>query len=443
MVIYTHPYYCPEIQYVLYVLFDEFLGFSYSVQTGDYSEVTVCLENGNRLIIEDHFFFELKAVHYLQQEHIPMDVVYGSMSFIPESDIPAIFGYPGCKIFNEGEQKTVRCQLDVIASAFFMLTRWEEYVNPSRDQHDRFPAFESLAYRFGFLDRPVVNEYVEMLWNMLSFLGIQQNRRERTFRFVPTHDVDMLQDQGNILRRMAGNLIRNRSIKLCIQELCDRKRKPFDVFDHLMNLSEQAGVKSRFYFMSADDSGYDYEYYLDDPLFVLAIEKIKKRGHVIGFHPGYHTYIYSSRWKEEKQCLEKASHAEVDEGRQHFLRFRVPDTWRIWNENGMRTDSSLSYPEQAGFRCGVCYPYPVFDILRRTMLALRERPLIAMDGTFVYYQRLNPQHTYEHMMKLMNKVHQYQGDFVFLWHNSGFNAGVWRLYEGVVKSLYEQAAHLY
>mgnify|MGYP000971870045 CR=1 FL=1 len=48
------------------------------------------------------------------------------------------------------ELKTIICEADVFASCFFMLTRWEEYVNKNRDKHDRFSANESLAYKQGF-----------------------------------------------------------------------------------------------------------------------------------------------------------------------------------------------------------------------------------------------------------------------------------------------------
>ena len=75
--------------------------------------------------------------------------------------------------------KIIECGIDIFASSFFMLTRWEEYVNKIRDMHNRFPAYASLACKNNFLDRPIVNEYVEMLWNMLKFLGCKQEKKKR------------------------------------------------------------------------------------------------------------------------------------------------------------------------------------------------------------------------------------------------------------------------
>ena len=52
----------------------------------------------------------------------------------------------------------------------------------------------------------------------------------------------------------------------------------------------------------------------------------------------------------------------------------------------MEWDSTLSYADKEGFRCGVCYSYSVFDIISRKKLNLKERPLIVMEGSFTTYQ---------------------------------------------------------
>ena len=49
-----------------------------------------------------------------------------------------------------------------------MLTRYEELVVPDRGAHDRFPAAASVAVREGFLEIPIVDAYVELLWGALS-----------------------------------------------------------------------------------------------------------------------------------------------------------------------------------------------------------------------------------------------------------------------------------
>ncbi|MEA1048991.1 hypothetical protein U5801_04080 [Lamprobacter modestohalophilus] len=43
-------------------------------------------------------------------------------------------------------------------------------------------------------------------------------------------------------------------------------------------------------------------------------------------------------------------------GRQHFLRWETSATARLWDANGLDYDSTLSYADRPGFRCGTCRP---------------------------------------------------------------------------------------
>ena len=98
---------------------------------------------------------------------VSSNIEFVKNKFIPEEDIPVIYGNAKLNIENS---KLITCGIDIFASSFFMLTRWEEYVNKSRDLHNRFPGNESLALKFNFLNRPIVNEYVVMLKNMMFTL---------------------------------------------------------------------------------------------------------------------------------------------------------------------------------------------------------------------------------------------------------------------------------
>ncbi|MFC2042988.1 DUF7033 domain-containing protein [Chloroflexota bacterium] len=63
--------------------------------------------------------------------------------------------------------------VDIIASAFFMLTRLEEPASSIQDDHGRFPASASLAFKQNFLERPIVDEYGLILreWLKVAFPG--------------------------------------------------------------------------------------------------------------------------------------------------------------------------------------------------------------------------------------------------------------------------------
>ena len=55
-------------------------------------------------------------------------------------------------------------------------------------------------------------------------------------------------------------------------------------------------------------------------------------------------------------------------GRQHYLRWKSPDTWRILEKTGLKYDVTLSFADHEGFRCGICFPYKPFDVVENRIL---------------------------------------------------------------------------
>jgi hypothetical protein len=212
-------------------------------------------------------------------------------------------------------------------------------------------------------------------------------------------------------------------------------KKPYDMFDFLMDLSEKRGTKSHFFFMSGGTSKFDNNFSINQPFVKKIREKIRSRGHLIGFHPSYNSYNNQKQWEEEYFILSTEISQKVKIGRQHYLRFEIPTTWQIWEDNNMKWDSTLSYADKEGFRCGTCYEYSVFNILSRKKLKLKEMPLTVMEVTIVGYQNLTPEKVEKKITKLIDKVKKYNGLFVLLWHNSSFNSEFWARYQGIYEKI--------
>ncbi|MDI2587656.1 polysaccharide deacetylase family protein [Psychrobacillus sp. NEAU-3TGS] len=430
-----------ERSYIINVLFGEFLGLDYEIQDYEGQDYKIVLANKSVLFIQDSFFSYQKEDDYLKVENIPSTVGYGNNRFIVEKDIPIVYGTNHLEV----TANQIVCGIDIFAASFFMLTRWEEYVNKARDMYNRFSGIFCVAFKNDFLDRPIVNEYVEMLWNMLTLLGIEQKRKEHKFEFIMTHDVDSIKywkDINKIARIFGGDLIKRKSIPTFFKHLIElpqvklgKRKDPFDTFDYIMDLSEAANIKSRFYFMSGGLTKFDNDYRIDELDSLDIIQRVKQRGHVIGFHPSFNTYNDPLQWKKEKDRLEEVLGFRVKEGRQHYLRFETPVTWNIWDDNGMEMDCTLCYADREGFRCGTCYEFPIFDFINRKQLKLKEFPLIAMEISFSTYQTVSPHYMEEKMKILLEKTKKYNGNFVFLWHNSNFKESGWKLYQPVYENV--------
>jgi hypothetical protein len=434
--------YQPERCYILHTLLGEFLGLSLDIAS--HSESQTVLEvagHPGRLIVAEGLFRTPESL-WLKPESLPSLPLrtWQAKRNLPEAllceeTLPIIYGdaSPDQPLLAFGKHEA-RLNLDVFGSCFFMLTRYEELVLPDRDAHQRFPASASLAYRAGFLDRPIVNEYLEVLWAVMRRLWGFLQRKERSYRIVLTHDVDWPAVGYRVpwqlvLRGALGDLFERRALGASIRRIGAKLFSRFDIdpantFDWLMRLSETHRLQGEFYFITDHTAGMrDGVYTLEDDYIRTLLRKLHERGHIVGLHPSYESYRCPEQIRREFERLQTTAQALGIEqarwgGRQHYLRWENPTTWQAWADAGLDYDSTLTYADHAGFRCGTCYEYPVFNLQTRQSLRLRERPLIVMERTLFDYMCLTPDKAQAQVTRLAQHCRRLGGEFVLLWHNS-------------------------
>lgn len=424
----------PERTYAVRILFQHFLGLDVEIQSMEITKTIVSWSN-KQIVFDDCLWSHNDCLEYLNEENLPK-VFYDTNKFVLEKDIPVIYGTSKL----DCQADSIYCGIDVFASIFFMLTRWEEYIVKERDEYKRFIGKNSIAFKHGFLNRPVVNEYVEFVWNMLTSLGFEGPRKKRLFQIVLTHDVDDPFMRLRIAR--VSKYIFQSVCKLQFQEalgyLPDLSKDPYNSYDFLMDISESLNIKSHFYFMSSHWHIMERKKspYLTRRL-KSVVSRIEDRGHIIGFHPGYFSVDSLENWIEEKEWAESFLQRQLKEGRQHYLRFIMPETFSFWERNSMDIDSSLSYHDEDGFRCGTGDIYPVFNFLTRNCYHLCERPLILMDATVSSYKHCSMNEIVRIMNYYLSIGKRYQMPITFLFHNSSFlgtkGRELKKIYESVLR----------
>jgi hypothetical protein len=229
-----------------------------------------------------------------------------------------------------------------------MLSRWEEIAINERDIHDRFYEEESLAVKQGFFDRPIVNEYIELFVKMMNDSGISIRQSDRVYRVLLTHDVDDIARYdkiSKIFKAFGGDIVKRKSAKLffkSFKDVCKIKfKKQSDVynrFDYIMKISEKKGLKSAFYFIPGFYGEEDVRFSIHEIAAREIIESVKCRGHIIGIHPSYSSYCNTEQlMKEKKRMLQY--NPEISEGRQHYLRYKVPQLGAIVKAGGISVDA--------------------------------------------------------------------------------------------------------
>ena len=454
-----------ERLYIADVLLNDFLGLGIETRSYDGNQVCIKDEADRRLILDDSFFCGLNPPR-LSKDKLPAlplaswrleDSIFAPP--LAGRKVPVLFG----KLLSNGSylafgQREGHLGIDVFGSAFFMLTRYEEPLSETRDEYDRVPASASIASQAGFLDRPIVNEYVELLWHCLTRLWSGLRRPNRRWRLLLSHDVDqpfLLRKEGlsRVFRTMAGDAVKrgdpiqglHRPAQWLRARLLGPEHDPAYTFDYIMDTAEKYGVRSAFYFIPSTSAGPpDYRYGIHDPDIQALLRRIDERGHEIGYHASIETYRDKDLIQQELQllregCATAGVKQTVQGSRQHYLRIDTSVTPRHLASAGLAYDTSLSFADRAGFRCGTCWEYPWFDLEKRARVGLTERPLIVMECSVIDEQYMglgSGQRAYDFISTLARTCREFCGDFTLLWHNTRFvPPQERRLFEDLLQSI--------
>lgn len=321
----------------------------------------------------------------------------------------------------------------------WLLSRAEEVGRSDLDEHGRFPAVASHAFKHNYLERPLADEWLNILAQIIQQQWPRMQLKRLDFTMQVSHDVDMPVRYGfrgvdGLLRGIVGDVLRG-NIATAIQAPWLHATKdrdlhpadPYNTFDWLMDQSENHGLRSAFYFICGrTDAARDADYEPEHRAIRNLMRRIHARGHEIGLHPSYGTYQAPSLIAAEANRLRGICAAEgivqnAWGGRMHYLRWKHPVTMWGWELAGMSYDGTLGYADRPGFRCGTCFEYPAFDPEQNRALNLRIRPLVAMECSVIAKRYLglgSGAEAFKKFQQLKDACRAVGGCFSLLWHNS-------------------------
>lgn len=360
--------------------------------------------------------------------------VYGTPESLPQlplkeiEGVPLLFGTPKEECFEE----TWVIYADIIASSYFLLSRYEEIQKRDiRDKHGRFPGKESLPYKAGFIHRPIVEEYGKLLrhWLRKACVHIPEPQPELQKIWL-THDVDapfFCRSLRNICRETLKGIGFRKALKLYQGPL---EKDPYYTFPWM--LEQDSLVKNRFgdrchilFFLKAGGRHAN-----DKPHYLVCSNDIQKLLHLfkknkalLGLHSSYEAGIYPDLIPEEKMRLEHDWKLEnIHLNRHHYLASREPEDLTKLIKAGITDDFTMGYADVSGFRLGTCRPVKWINPMTRQLTSLTLHPLSVMDCTLSesQYMGLSPDEAYQYCAELVREIRQHRGEIVWLWHNTSF-----------------------
>lgn len=357
----------------------------------------------------------------------------------PESDpalpltllegVPVLFGEPTIV----KQESRIIINADLIASTYYLISRYEEMIKPDiRDQHGRFPGKESLPYRAGFIERPIVEEYGKILRNCLREIGVDVKEIQPGFSHIYlTHDVDCPWEHFTLYtacKRIVREIIRGR--RLTIYPLKNILGKPecdpWYTFEAMIVADKSVPSAESIYFIVS--TGFlppqDYYPYIRNKGTKKLLTLLNNSGAYLGYHVSYAAGRNTDLISEELNTLKVICCEDINMSRNHYLAALEPRDYNVLIENGITDDFTMGYADVAGFRLGTCKAVQWIDPERMSITQLTLHPLTMMDRSLTAdkYMGLNEQKAQEYGKKLIEVTKSYGGELSLLWHNNTFTA---------------------
>ncbi len=408
VLIYT-PHITSRMQYVMNYVFEEQFGLAYKIINNEYEFINSKTE--------------AKIIY--SKKNIGNGAYFFSYDLLFENDIKEFDLYSAeinnsIVLFKHDKKDTLG--FDIFASIFYLLSRYEEYLQKPTDKFDNYDFKNSILHKLNCMHIPVVEHWMEMLKKVLAEKYPALRFKQSSPKFVLSFDVDVAYAyQNRSLIRTAGGLIK-KLFSLKLPDLKDQvytllhvRKDMFDTYEYIF--SKIKNTKAIFFFNMGRYAKYDKNPSFKNKKFRALIKLIHEK-HFVGLHPSYASNSNYNLIVEEKKWLEEIINEKINSSRQHYLKLKFPHTYNQLIENLIQNDYTIGYHDAYGFRAGTCKLFLFFNLKTNQATNLLLFPFAIMEGTFNDAMKLSIEQSKKILSDLISEVCAYNGIFIPLWHNS-------------------------
>lgn len=374
------------------------------------------------------------------------------------NDIPVLFPCSKERRWYSIEGKGVRFHHDILKSAFYLLSGYQEVHSNQTDMYGRFAWKSSIQQSLGITGKPVVNYYFEVILEAfkefcrLNGLEFKRRTREAPTLFL-SHDVDRIKKYS--LRNLVYSFLqliglRPRSgsfgqqlinLGIYARGLLSFHTDPYWTFEEMTAYEQELHISSTWFFLEKtrmDDSRYKFrKRKIRDLIRSLSLQK-----HEIGLHGTWESSEDAPALRRSLRHLNEVCEIPVTGIRQHYLRYNNPITPGIQSQSELLYDATLGFAEQPGFRNSYAYPFRLYDFEKREAMKIWQLPLIVMDATLLEYMESSAESIPETIEPLLAEVARFNGLFSLLWHNCRLdemeNPGINVVYKKLLKEIMQR-----
>jgi len=390
---------------------------------------------------------------YSRKEIYPVEHV--NLVKYQDEYIPVLFSKQG-EIFRY-TSNSIRIRKDIISSAFYFLSCWQEYASPAEiSPSSQYDYYKSFQYRFGFTDIPPVDRYCEILANVLK-------------KAFPEFIISNIWPEG---KKYAVSLSHNVEYwnvwtKNFIDEITHKKNNPeFEnywqvfwkamlhkysrkIFDDpariiklIMRREKILKASSSFFLLTKSDFPDERRNYFKNENYFQQIVKLLKDSSV-NLQGSKEAGFQYNFLPDELQQLDGFSAKGF---RVRYLNFNYQNLFSVLEKGKMKYDSSMGFDEKIGYRAGISYPFQPYNITENRPFNVLEIPLIAMDLALQKQVDFNHRKAKHRFDQLLSKAKKHKSHLSICWHTHLFDPidfPYWsKIYWQIIKQSRSQEAWL-
>ncbi|MFC7358095.1 DUF7033 domain-containing protein [Jejudonia soesokkakensis] len=257
---------------------------------------------------------------------------------------------------------------DIFSAAFYLLTRYEEYLPHVKDEFGRYPASESLGLKNNFLTQPIIDVWAYKFKSLLldSFEELNFPKKKMTI-----HNLVLIQEpyafkQKGFFRSMVGygsDLIQLKFLRLFKRTnvILKVSKDPFEIYEWLIETTKKSTAKLTAFFLLGEATRFEESINTRREQFKLLIKHIGdyKQVGLIFSQQALQEY---DLLKFEKQRIEEITNRDLQGSINTNFLVDLPNIYRNLVELEVGHDHTMVYQNTPGFRAGTCTPFLFYDL---------------------------------------------------------------------------------
>ncbi len=325
---------------------------------------------------------------------------------------------------------------DLFGAAFWLLTRYEEYLPHKIDKYQRFSYKNSLAYQYDFIEMPIINFWLDEFKNILiQNFNFKISFNSNKYQFLSSIDIDNAYKYKHkgFVRTLAGfvtDIKYKKNIAERLKVIFNKKRDPYDEYDFLIEIHKKYNINCIYFFLIGDYGINDKNHSATNLNFQSLIKRIADYS-MIGVHPSYGSKDKLQQIKIEINRLSNITHKTIRKSRQHFSILSFPKTYNQLLQASIIEDYSMGYTNCNGFRASYCLPFNWYNLTEEKTTELTVYPYCISEVTL--FQKATNNNIVEVYKQIINQVKLYNGFNCIIFHNDTFNNSTKQLYEDIIQ----------